>query len=60
MDNSENEINPFHVSAVESLYFLGEVDQVANIINLKIPYTFDLTSLVVSATISAFLKLAQH
>ncbi|PSR09110.1 MAG: hypothetical protein C7M88_07645, partial [Candidatus Arcticimaribacter sp.] len=58
VDNSENKIIAFYVSAVESLYVLGEVDQVANIINLKIPYTFDLTSLVVSATISPFSEIS--
>ena len=58
MDNSENEIIPFYVSAVELLYVLGELDQVANIINLKIPYTFDLTSLVVSVKISAFSEIS--
>ena len=58
VDNSENEIIPFYVSAVELLYVLGELDQVANIINLKIPYTFDLTSLVVSVKISAFSEIS--
>ena len=58
VDNSENEIIPFYVSAVELLYVLDKLDQVANIINLKIPYTFDLTSLVVSVKISAFSEIS--
>ena len=58
VDNSENEIITFNVSAVESLYVSAEVDHVANIINLNIPFTFNLTSLVVSATISPFSQIS--
>lgn len=58
VDNSENKIITFNVSAVESLYVSAEVDHVENIINLKVPFTFNLASLVVSATISPFSQIS--
>ncbi len=58
VDNSENKIMTFNVFAVESLYVSAEVDHVANIINLKVPFTFNLASLVVSATISPFSQIS--